>query len=170
MTASQLARLLKGKRLGHGRYVAKCPVHIEKTPSLSIKSGRVGILVHCFGCGADVKEVAKAMGIPVTAFFYEGSYQPPITDTRWRDEQALELVYKRQAIWIALGLEKEDTFIDLCCEEAELLFKLHPVLREAYNFQHRIKTEGWDRIWDKYLTPDVDRKYPIVIQQQATLF
>jgi len=44
------------------RYKACCPIHGEKTPSMSIDHERKKF--HCFGCGArgDVSDLIKAMG------------------------------------------------------------------------------------------------------------
>ncbi len=55
------AGLLKAKRVGASKYVACCPAHDDRTPSLSIKESRTGqALVHCFaGCSQD--EVISAL-------------------------------------------------------------------------------------------------------------
>lgn len=71
MTAGQFAALLKAKRIGRGKWIALCPVHREKTPSLNIAEGKRAILVKCFGCGADGKQIAKALGISVSDLFYD---------------------------------------------------------------------------------------------------
>jgi putative DNA primase/helicase len=50
MKAADLAQALGGKRAGRD-YLAKCPAHDERTPSLAIRDGATGVLVHCFaGC------------------------------------------------------------------------------------------------------------------------
>jgi putative DNA primase/helicase len=59
--AAELARALGGKRAGRD-YLAKCPAHDERTPSLAIRDGATGVLVHCFaGCpqGAVVDALAR---------------------------------------------------------------------------------------------------------------
>ena len=47
-------RLEHCKPSGKGRWLARCPAHADKSPSLSIKETSDGrVLVHCFaGCGA----------------------------------------------------------------------------------------------------------------------
>jgi putative DNA primase/helicase len=64
MTAADICRHLPGHRSGAG-YVARCPVHDDKTPSLSLKDVNGRILVHCFaGCEqAAVVEALKARGL-----------------------------------------------------------------------------------------------------------
>jgi putative DNA primase/helicase len=50
--AAELARALGGRRSGHG-WVARCPAHDDRDPSLSIADGSHGqLLLRCFaGCG-----------------------------------------------------------------------------------------------------------------------
>lgn len=51
---------------GEGNFQALCPVHDDKTPSLSIKEGVRGrILVKCHACGAGAEEVCAAVGCEV---------------------------------------------------------------------------------------------------------
>jgi hypothetical protein len=69
-----LSRLEKVKANGPDKWVARCPSHEDKSPSLSIKlepDGRV--LCHCFaGCPTD--DVLGAVGYSMTDLF------PPNTD------------------------------------------------------------------------------------------
>jgi hypothetical protein len=49
MTAAEFADLLGARRVGSGRWMAKCPAHSDREASLSIRAGRDGrVLVHCF--------------------------------------------------------------------------------------------------------------------------
>ena len=54
MTIETLISRLDGVReTGSGKYLARCPAHDDRNPSLAIKDGDDGrVLVHCFaGCG-----------------------------------------------------------------------------------------------------------------------
>jgi hypothetical protein len=64
-----LSRLEKVKRTGQGRYVARCPAHADKNPTLSIRELTDGrVLVHCFaGCGA--AEIVAATGLEMSDLF-----------------------------------------------------------------------------------------------------
>lgn len=65
MTAQSLAAALDGRRSG-SRWVAKCPAHDDRSPSLSIAQASDGkLLVHCFsGCSQDaVVEALRARGL-----------------------------------------------------------------------------------------------------------
>lgn len=49
-----LSALDKLKRTGEGRWIACCPAHDDKSPSMSIKATPETFLVHCFaGCSVD---------------------------------------------------------------------------------------------------------------------
>lgn len=64
-----IARLEKVKRTGRDSYMACCPCHGDKHPSLSIKylsDGRV--LIHCFA-GCDVYSVLSSIGLEMSDLF-----------------------------------------------------------------------------------------------------
>lgn len=59
-----LSRLDKVKRTGHGKWIARCPAHDDKRPSLSIRELDDGrILLHDFSgqCGAG--DILSAIGL-----------------------------------------------------------------------------------------------------------
>jgi hypothetical protein len=67
--APRIAELLQARRTGPGRWVAKCPAHADRSPSLSIASGRDGrALVRCFA-GCDLALVLKAAGLTMDHLF-----------------------------------------------------------------------------------------------------
>lgn len=71
-----LAKLDGVRKRGKNRWFARCPVHNEKTGSLSIQENPDGrVLMYCFGCGANFPEICKAIG-------YEYRRTPWIEDTR----------------------------------------------------------------------------------------
>lgn len=58
-----LSRLDNVKKTGHGRWVAKCPAHADKSPSLSIREMDDGrILLHDFA-GCETEAVLQAVGL-----------------------------------------------------------------------------------------------------------
>lgn len=60
------------KQKGKGKYVALCPVHNEKTPSLHIKElSDDRIIMHCFGCGANGVEICQSLNIDLDVLFPE---------------------------------------------------------------------------------------------------
>lgn len=70
VSADNLLSTLDGvKRTGQGKWLAKCPSHEDRSPSLSIRElddGRV--LVHCFA-GCSVHEVVSSVGLELTDLF-----------------------------------------------------------------------------------------------------
>ena len=72
MSVDSLLAKLEGVRSnGRGRWMARCPSHEDRLPSLSIRELDDGrILLHCFGqCG--VEEVLGALGLEFDALFPE---------------------------------------------------------------------------------------------------
>lgn len=76
MNIEKILSLLNGvRKTGHNKWVARCPVHTEKTPSFAISIGRTGnVVCHCFGCGAGMPEVMATLGITWDDIFQESNY------------------------------------------------------------------------------------------------
>jgi hypothetical protein len=57
------------KRTGPGKWIAKCPAHDDRRPSLSVKEADDGkVLLHCWsGCGA--AEIVNALGLSLADLF-----------------------------------------------------------------------------------------------------
>ena len=74
-----LSQLSKVERTGHGKYIACCPSHNDKNPSLAIREDNGKILLHCFaGCSA--YKIVSAVGLELSNLFpaNEFSYSKPI--------------------------------------------------------------------------------------------
>jgi hypothetical protein len=64
-----LSRLEGVRRTRHDSWIACCPAHDDKHPSLSIReTGDGKILLHCF-TGCDVGEILAALDLDVSALF-----------------------------------------------------------------------------------------------------
>ena len=64
-----LNRLDSVKDNGRGKWLAKCPAHQDKRPSLSIREAESGaVLVKCW-TGCTVAEIAGAVGLDVSELF-----------------------------------------------------------------------------------------------------
>ncbi len=71
MTPAQkvLDRLQKARSMGKGRYMACCPAHQDRSPSLSIKECEDGrLLIHCFA-GCQSTDVLEAIGLSLSDLF-----------------------------------------------------------------------------------------------------
>ena len=78
----RLLELLEGvKETGPGRYIARCPAHDDRSPSLAIRDGDDGrVLIHCFA-GCETEDVLSAIGMTFSDIMPEGvgaehSYKP----------------------------------------------------------------------------------------------
>lgn len=69
MIQDLLDRLSFTKKTGEGRWLARCPAHDDRSPSLDIREAEDGrILIHCFaGCGA--VDILDAVGMDFGALF-----------------------------------------------------------------------------------------------------
>jgi hypothetical protein len=59
----------EAKKSGNG-WMARCPAHQDKTPSLSISEGREGILMNCLA-GCAFESVTAARGIEASELFFK---------------------------------------------------------------------------------------------------
>ena len=68
-TTRVLDRLERAKPTGAGRWIAKCPAHADKSPSLSIRETDDGrVLLHDFG-GCQTGDVLAALGLELSDLF-----------------------------------------------------------------------------------------------------
>lgn len=81
MTAEALLSRLEGvKRTGEGRWIARCPAHQDRSPSLSVREVEGRILIHDFaGCAA--ADIVAAVGWSLCDLFedrqpFEASSRP----------------------------------------------------------------------------------------------
>ena len=85
-----LAQLKKVTPKGKGQWMACCPAHEDRSPSLAIKENHDGrILVKCFaGCGAS--DVVHAVGLQLSDLFPDGGSESfnPFAFARYEKRQA----------------------------------------------------------------------------------
>jgi hypothetical protein len=138
MTAIELLGKLDWVRRSGGGWAARCPAHPDKSPSLSVREGEKGLLLHCFS-GCRIEDITQAIGIGVADLFYESGMpraeSPAEREARravkdnisrnfsrvWRDED-ITLVYTSAesvnfGIARALALAVEGDRIVLVIEE-----------------------------------------------------
>ena len=66
-----LNRLDKVKQTGHGKFVARCPAHDDRSPSLAISEGdNDTVLLHCF-TGCETEDVLSAVGLTFSDLYPE---------------------------------------------------------------------------------------------------
>lgn len=107
MTAAKLLDRLDGVRQsGPGRWLAKCPAHDDRGPSLSIRELEDGrVLVHDFaGCAA--ADVVASLGLAMTDLFPERPTDHRSRPTRaWLDarDALAALAIEGQVLAVAAG-------------------------------------------------------------------
>lgn len=68
-TDAFLAKLEKVRRTGNGTWIACCPGHDDRSPSMTVREADGGVvLVHCFA-GCDVGKILGAVGMDFDALF-----------------------------------------------------------------------------------------------------
>jgi hypothetical protein len=82
-----LKRLERVRKSGKG-YRARCPVHKDKDPSMSITEKDGKVLAYCFSCGANGPQVAEALDLPMSALFSEPFIK---TGLSRKDQEDLEM-------------------------------------------------------------------------------
>jgi hypothetical protein len=111
-----LNRLDGVKEMSKGRWLAKCPAHADKRPSLSVREGDTGaVLVKCW-TGCTVSEIATAAGLELTDLF------PP------REVDSPSRPHRRERIISAAdGLRLLDFEADVICIVADMIEKGKPL-------------------------------------------
>lgn len=72
-----LSRLEKVRRTGRGSWIACCPAHDDRSPSMTIKEIEDGrVLAHCFS-GCRFQEIVEATGLGWDAWFPEKTEHAP---------------------------------------------------------------------------------------------
>ena len=90
-TTELLSRLDSVRSRGTGKWSAKCIAHADTNPSLSIREGERGILLHCWA-GCTLEAITQALNLSVKDLFYDApdshtAYQDRIRRTRERQRK-----------------------------------------------------------------------------------
>ena len=114
-----LSKLEMVRPNGNGKYLARCPAHPDKSPSLSIKETEDGkILIHCFS-GCDVADIVAAVGMqlsdlmPDNPTYKKGAKPPRFNKYELFDRLAFETIILSLAIRQLLNGEPLEES-DLC--------------------------------------------------------
>jgi hypothetical protein len=91
MTVTEiLTRCQRVHRSGEG-WVAQCPGHADRSPSLSIRESEAKILLHCFA-GCTVETICAALKIKISDLFaLPGAVQPKSRMARDAERQIADL-------------------------------------------------------------------------------
>lgn len=124
MSADTLLSRLDGVRqTGRGRWIARCPAHDDKHPSLSVRELDDGrILLHDFA-GCDVGEILGALGLEFDTLFPERplGHQVPRQRRPFNPHDVLQCV-AHEALVIAIAARQVANGGTLPDDEIERLF------------------------------------------------
>lgn len=169
MMPSDVARALRGRRIGRGKWMCKCPAHHEKTGSLSITDmGQGKTRLHCFA-GCYQADVLRAVGLTWKDLRPDGDVGAEIKG-RLADEGNLERLDRDfgLALWLlAIDHEKKRYWRAAAkrigTERRELRDQMYPEEKRARDFQERVRKVGWDGIWGEFMESEsghaLDRQY-----------
>lgn len=112
MISDSLIHSLDGVReTGQDRWIARCPAHEDRSPSLAIREVDDRVLIHCFA-GCSVDEVVSAAGLEISDLF------PP------RTSSSRPLSRPLPAADILRCLMGEITFLVICADALSKGIKL----------------------------------------------
>jgi len=77
MVLEECLNLLQSPRKSGKGWIAYCPSHPDKTPSLSIKEGVKGLLLKCWA-GCQLRDICSALNLTVSDLFYDQNMSPGI--------------------------------------------------------------------------------------------
>jgi hypothetical protein len=130
--ANLLERLNKARVVGEGRYLACCPAHDDKSPSLSVRQLECGrTLIHCFA-GCHASDVMAAIGMSL-ADLYPDRQASPGSLPDWKRRQLEEAADNERLI---IRIVRSDMMkgqsnhsdMDRACLAMERLKKIQGVL------------------------------------------
>lgn len=106
MTAEDFSQRLEAVRKSGRGFISRCPAHEDRTPSLSIRDGERGVLLHCFS-GCEKAAIVRALGLRMKDLFCES-----ISDSR-QTAQVAQL-RERQRRERERRREAENVTLDAC--------------------------------------------------------
>lgn len=91
MSVAQILARLKCVRQSRDGWLACCPAHQDRSPSLSIREGNGKVLLHCFA-GCSIETVCDALKVRISDLFSEpGKIQPKPDVVRRAEKQIASL-------------------------------------------------------------------------------
>ena len=112
-----LSRLDKVRSTGNGKYLACCPAHPDRSPSLAIKqTDDEKLLLHCFS-GCSVVDILAAIGLELSDLMPENpSYQKGNKPPRFNKYELFDRLV-HESIILSLAVRQLLNFQDLSAED-----------------------------------------------------
>lgn len=160
MTAADIARLLNARKVGRGKWIAKCVAHPDRNPSLSIAEGnKVPVVLKCMSAGCETSAILAAMGLSWDALF-NGKPKPEIRAILSLKEQKDSLERQLGLVAVLQAVEREKRAYWAAAERRmrgeleQVRCRLEPeeVWREYQ--ARRIKQCGFEKMWEEVYGDD----------------
>lgn len=158
MTTPEIAARCDAKPSGKGKWMARCPAHDDRRPSLAIAEGRDGrVLLRCFA-GCPIESVVSAIGIGMQDLFVEHDCAPKATRQKARPSAA----DARRALVIAAERYREQYGIEGLLRTSEINVIRATVARS----HHGMELEPVQRpLWEgAYGGRDRDPAWPAIFE------
>ena len=163
MTAYDFAALLGAKQLRRGHWLAHCPSHKDKRPSLSIAEGRKQpIVFKCMSQGCTQDEVLKAIGLTWRDLLGDRPQMSREARGRLADEQTLHVLRDLKRAFISPAgafLAGKQWRLEAVLRELDrriivLENSMDPALQAIRGREQKtarfVKKWGWDKLWELY--------------------
>jgi hypothetical protein len=125
-----ITRLDGVKRTGQGRYIAKCPAHADKFPSLTVTEKEGRVLFHCFA-GCEPENVLGSVGLTFVDLYPEKPiYNKSSRSAQFNPYDVLKCLVRESGI-ITLAAAQVSIGHSLTTADAERVALAHERLREA---------------------------------------
>jgi hypothetical protein len=118
------------KRTGQGRFIAKCPAHADKSPSLVVSEKDGKILFHCFA-GCSPSDVLGAVGLTFADLYPERpTYAKGRRSAPFNAYDVLKCLAREAGI-VTLAASQVSTGHPLTTADADRVRLAHERLRDA---------------------------------------
>ena len=119
MNALNVLRRLENVTGRCGKWMACCPAHEDKTPSLAISETDDRVLIHCFA-GCETDDVIATIGLSLADLFYNKLSNNELTEGRRRRYQEA-LITERLQVAIINSAERNERSLTTFEQERRLL-------------------------------------------------
>lgn len=128
-----LAQCRKVRETGHGTWVACCPAHEDKSPSMTVRELPDGmVLVHCFA-GCSIESICSACGLQIGDLFPDGPLKQDKFDPIKRRFPAADvlLMVEREMDIVQIVADDIVAGRPVTSDDAERVRKCRDRIREA---------------------------------------
>jgi hypothetical protein len=108
MEIEELAAAFEGVTMRNHGFIARCPAHPDRSPSLRVEAGNTGWLVKCYS-GCTFFDIVTAAGLQPLNFKYDSAPQNPETIVRTDKARSklIEMIEAKRTIPTTLGAISE---------------------------------------------------------------